>query len=134
MIQRVQSIYLFLAAAASGLLILLFPTFTLGDKLTMATDDPIFLSLFLVSTALSIFTLSRFKNRKLQVAMGRLNIILNFILFAALLYTYFEAYKDNEGSMGLALFIPIVVISLISMANRRIMGDESLVKAADRLR
>lgn len=134
MIQRIQSIYLFLAAACSGLLILLFPTFIKGDKLIMASSDPFFLSLFLVSAALSIFTLTRFKNRKLQIAMGRLNIILNFILFAALLYTYFAAYKDDGGSMGLALFVPIVVVTLISMANRKIMGDEQLVRAADRLR
>ncbi len=134
MIQRLQSIYLFLAAACSGLLILLFPTFTKGELLIMATGDATFLSLFLLSTAISIFSLSRYKNRKLQVAMGRLNIIINFILFAALLYTYFAAYKDEGGSMGLALFIPIVVITLISMANRRIMGDEQLVRAADRLR
>lgn len=134
MIQRIQSIYLFLAAACSGLLILLFPTFIKGDKLIMANSDPFFISVFLVSAALSIFTLTRFKNRKLQIAMGRLNIILNFILFAALLYTYFVAYKDDGGSMGLALFVPIVVVTLISMANRKIMGDEQLVRAADRLR
>lgn len=134
MIQRIQSIYLFLAAACSGLLILVFPTFTKGEKLIMASSDLVFLSLFLISSAISIFSLLKFKNRKLQIAMGRLNIIVNFILFAALLYTYFAAYKDEGGSVGLALFIPIVAVSLVSVANRRIMADEQLVRAADRLR
>lgn len=134
MIQRNQTIYLFLAALCSGGLIFLFPTFTKDGQLTMAKDDPTFLIMFLLSAALSLFALTRFKNRKLQVVLGRLNVILNFVLFAGLLYTYFVQYKDAGGSVGLAIFIPIAAVVLISLANRAIMGDEALVKAADRLR
>lgn len=100
----------------------------------MATNDPTFLTLFILSAALSVFSLSRFKNRKLQVAMGRLNVILNFILFGIILSAYFMHYKDNGGSMGLAIIIPIISVVFVSLANRAIMGDEELVRAADRLR
>ena len=133
MIQRIQSIYLFLAAVLSGGLVFLFPIFTKGDKLITVTNDVVFLAMFAISAALSLYTIFQFKKRQLQVVLGRLNVILNFILFGIILYTYFSAYKE-DGSLGLGSFVPVLVVILISLANRSVMSDEALIKAADRLR
>lgn len=133
MIQRIQSVYLFLAALVSGGLVFLFPVFVASEAL-MITQYPIFMTGFLLSAALSLITVFRYKNRQTQVVLGRLNVILNFVLFGLILYMYFENFGSVEASLGLASFIPLIAVILISMANRAVMKDEALVRAADRLR
>lgn len=135
MIQRIQSVYLFIAAIFSVGVLFLVPIFTKADSsLLMATHYPVFLTLYIISAGLSVLSVFRFKKRQLQVVLGRLNIIINFILFGIILYTYFEAIKPNEGSLGLASFIPIVVVIFLTLANKSIIADETLVRAADRIR
>lgn len=133
MIQRIQSVYLFLAALVSGGLVFLFPVFVASEAL-MITQYPIFMTGFLLSAVLSLITIFRYKNRQTQVVLGRLNVILNFVLFGLILYMYFENFGSIEASLGLASFIPLIAVILISMANRAVMKDEALVRAADRLR
>jgi peptidoglycan/LPS O-acetylase OafA/YrhL len=123
-----------LAAIFSAGVLFLVPVYTLNQELLMATSYPVFFTVFMLSAALSLFAIFRFKNRKQQVVLGRLNVILNFILFAIILYTYFEVIKPNDGSLGLATFIPISTVIFTSLANRAIMADEALVRAADRFR
>ncbi|HSP11309.1 MAG TPA: DUF4293 family protein, partial [Salegentibacter sp.] len=72
MLQRIQSIYLLLAAIISGALIFLF---SLWDN---SNGDPIFAQdilmvfvMFLASAAISLVTIFMFQNRKLQFVLGR---------------------------------------------------------------
>lgn len=134
MIQRIQSIYLLLAAITSGVAILFVPLFVLAESSYMLLDDAIFTGFTLLSTLISLFSIFRFKSRRQQLVSGRLNIILNFVFFGSLLYMFFGNYNHDGSSLGLGSFVPLVVVVLITMANRGIMKDEMLVRAADRLR
>ncbi len=75
-----------------------------------------------------------FKKRQLQVVLGRLTIILLFILIASLFYFWYENFGADPKALGIGIFLPIVSVVLISLANRGVMQDEMMIRAADRLR
>lgn len=135
MIQRIQSIYLFIAAIISLLLFWFFPLFNTQSGAIELIDEPIFFTAYVFSGIISLFTIFRYKNRKQQVVSGRINIIVNFIAFSFILYYFFTALKsDAQNQLGVTAFLPIITVVFISMANRAIMKDESLVRSADRFR
>jgi hypothetical protein len=87
MLQRIQTVYLLLAAGISAGLIFAFHLWiTNKDVKIFAMDELLYFGLFLGSAALSLLSIVMFKNRKLQFVLGRLNIILNFILLGLLVY------------------------------------------------
>ena len=136
MIQRIQSIYLLLAAAASAGLIFVFPLYTNEDAGTVAAlDNMLYLALFLGSAALSLLTIFMYKKRQNQFVMGRLNIILNFILLGVLVYqSQILSGGAAAPEKGIGMLIPIISIVFIALANKAIKRDEDLVKSVDRLR
>jgi len=97
-------------------------------------DYPIFLTLFILSAILSFVALFMFKRRQLQVVLGRLNIILLFIVIGFLFYFWYENFGTDPKALGIGIFLPIVSVVLISLANRGVMQDEMMIRAADRLR
>ena len=136
MIQRIQSIYLILSAAVSAGLIFVLHLWTNSeDVLVFAKDEYLYLGLFLGSALLSLITIFSFKNRKFQFVMGRLNIILNFILLGFFVYQLLiPPGESNISEKGVGIFIPILSIVLLVLANKAIKKDEDLVKSVDRLR
>ncbi len=134
MIQRIQSIYLLFAAVASGILSFLFPVYSFNGQPYLMLDDPSYFVLTVLSTLISLFSIFRYRNRQQQVVSGRINIIINFVLLGLMLFVYFNSMNEDQSSLGLASFMPIVAIIFIVLANRAIMKDEALVRAADRLR
>ncbi|MDX1828970.1 MAG: DUF4293 domain-containing protein [Lutibacter sp.] len=144
MIQRIQTIYLLLAAFLSaGLIFLVNLWITMsGDKFFVMdafnTNNTVLKSmavLFFASGLLAFITIFLFKNRKLQFVMGRIIILINFILLGILVY--FSQNLSGEikiSEKGIGLLIPIVTIVVISLANKAIKKDEELVKSVDRLR
>ncbi|WP_040282539.1 DUF4293 domain-containing protein [Psychroserpens damuponensis] len=136
MIQRIQTIYLLLSAAVSAGLIFIFHLWTSSeDILVYAKDDYLYLGLFLGSALLSVISIFSFKNRKLQFVLGRLNIILNFILLGFFVYQLLIPPGESHISeKGVGIFIPILSIVLLVLANKAIKKDEDLVKSVDRLR
>ncbi|WP_033956725.1 DUF4293 domain-containing protein [Psychroserpens jangbogonensis] len=136
MIQRIQSIYLILSAAVSAGLIFVLHLWTNSeDVLVFAKDEYLYLGLFLGSALLSLISIFSFKNRKFQFVMGRLNIILNFILLGFFVYQLLiPPGESNISEKGVGIFIPILSIVLLVLANKAIKKDEDLVKSVDRLR
>jgi hypothetical protein len=134
MIQRIQSIYLLLAGVSNGILIFFLPLFIIGGVPRMILDDPTFLIMTVLSTLVSLFSIFRYRNRQQQVVSGRINIILNFVLFGLMLFMFFTLREDNEIMFHAGTFVPILSVILISLANRAILKDEALVRSADRLR
>ncbi len=144
MIQRIQTIYLFIAAIISGGLTFVFSLWTNTKKIlffakdAFASDDllikliPI---LFVISALLSLITIFLFKNRKLQFVLGRLNILTNLFLLGLLIYQSLNLSGETVVSeKGIGLVLPIIVIFLLAIANKAIKKDEDLVKSVDRLR
>ena len=136
MIQRIQTLYLVLAASISAGLIFVFDLFTNTESvLVYAKDDYLYLGLFLGSALLSLISIFKFKNRKSQFILGRLNILLNFILLGVFVTQSLNLSGETEVSeKGIGMILPIFSIVCLALANKAIKKDEDLVKSVDRLR
>jgi Domain of unknown function (DUF4293) len=136
MLQRIQTIYLLIACIISGGLMLIFPIWKLNDGLEVfAISNILFACLFFGSAILSLVAIFMFKNRKFQFVLGRLAIILNFILLGFFVYQSLMVSGEVEASeKGIGMFLPIVSIVFLALANKAIKKDEDLVKSVDRLR
>lgn len=136
MLQRIQTIYLFLAALVSGGLIFFFELWeNAAGEPVYVEELPLVLGLFLGSALLSLVTIFLFKNRKLQFVLGRINIILNLILLGLFVYWSLNVSgESNISEKGIGMLIPIISIVFLVLANKAIKKDEDLVKSVDRLR
>lgn len=144
MIQRLQSVYLFLAALLSGVVVFFVslwfdnnnePFFAVAAFKTSNLLLKIMAILFFSSALISLFSIFKFKNRQLQFVLGRINILINFILLGILVYFSQNLSGETVVSMkGIGLLIPIFTIVLVVLANKAIKKDEELVKSVDRLR
>lgn len=137
MIQRIQTIYLLLTFLITGVLLFFIPLWTLNTgKAFYFMQDQVYTVLLGLSTMLTVISIISYKKRQNQFVMGRLNIILNLILLGLFVYRSLnlsgEAVAVSEKGIG--MFLPIVAIVLLVLANKAIKKDEDLVKSVDRLR
>lgn len=155
MIQRIQSLFLFLAFA-SAIAVFFFPLASLlGEfyyvKLTvlevaeqaqydMEWPNTIPLAAVMGLTGLlPFFTIFIYKNRTAQMRLIRFSILLN-IVFLALIFFYYvpelEAIIDTTADYvnEIGIYLSIVPLIFMVLALRFIRKDEKLVRAADRLR
>ena len=144
MIQRIQTLYLLCAAIFSGGLIFVFNLWTEKSSKVISAPDlinesslllkTIFFS-YLISALISIISIFLYQNRQLQFVMGRINMLINFYLLGVLIYVSLTVSGEASVSeKGIGMFMPIIVIVLLAMANKAIKKDEDLVKSVDRLR
>ena len=135
MLQRIQTLYLLLSAVTTGVLSFLVPLWTISDNSLYAKDENVYLFLFLASALLSIIAVFSFKSRQSQFVFGRLNIILNLILLGLFVYRLLNLPGALENAeKGIGLFLTVISIVLLVLANKAIKKDEALVKSVDRLR
>ncbi len=144
MIQRIQTLYLLCASIFSGALIFVFNLWTEKSGKVISVPElfnessllvKTILFAFIISSLLSVITIFLFKNRQLQFVIGRINMLINFYLLGVLLYVSLTVSGETSVSeKGIGMFIPIIVIVLLAMANKAIKKDEDLVKSVDRLR
>lgn len=136
MIQRIQSLYLIIAILLNGVLSLFLPLWISSDNLEIyALSQPVAISLFFLSVIISIISLTSFKARKRQFVLGRINIILNFVLVGVFAYWTLNLPGEMDISeKGIGMLLPIISIVFIALANKAIKKDEDLVKSVDRLR
>jgi len=137
MIQRIQTVYLLVVLVIIGVLPFVFPLFTMSDGNEFRfMNDSFYTVLFGLSTTLTLISIMYFKKRQHQFVLNRLTIILNLILLGLFVYRSLnlsgEAVQVSEKGIG--MFLPIVAIVFLALANRAIKKDEDLVKSADRLR
>ncbi|WP_262248833.1 DUF4293 domain-containing protein [Parapedobacter soli] len=157
MIQRIQSVWLFLASATIFALFL-FPYLQYADldgigralKVTgayqglegQAVRTEFFVLQTIATVLLGLFPLYiifKFRQRKQQLWLIALEIIL-LLLFGIWLYGSASATLTAEGqalsarNMGVGLFLLPVSIIFLCMAIGGIRKDEKLIKSADRLR
>ncbi|KFF18509.1 DUF4293 domain-containing protein [Flavobacterium hydatis] len=137
MIQRIQTIYLLLTFAVTGILMFFVPLWTTADaKPYYFMQNQVYVILLGLSTMLSIISIISYKKRQNQFVMGRLNIILNLILLGLFVYHSLNVSGETPAvsEKGIGMFLPIVAIVLLVLANKAIKKDEDLVKSVDRLR
>ena len=143
MIQRIQSIYMVLVALVSGGLIFVFSLWTESDNDRYALDllktDALELQLvpilFFASALLVLIAIFLFKNRKMQFVLNRIAILVNLFLLGLLLYYLLNLPGEVAISKkGIGVFLPVVNVLFLALANKAIQKDENLVKSVDRLR
>ena len=144
MIQRIQSIYLFVGAVISlgvSFLVSLWKNAAnieysllslFAEKLFTFKAIPI---LFVISGVMSFISIFLFKKRQNQFVINRLNILINLILLGVLIYHLLTLSGEAQVSeKGIGAALPLAVIVLLVLANKAIKKDEDLVKSVDRLR
>ncbi|ASZ10815.1 DUF4293 domain-containing protein [Chitinophaga pendula] len=146
MIQRIQSLYLLLAAGA-GVATWFFNLWTakLSDGSTSnfnAQSSYLVFVLYMVIVLLAVISIFLFKNRKLQFRLTVLNVVLSI---GAVVLQYFKV-QDHANALGTqgkvitsatylpAAFLPILILIFLFLAARGIYKDEKLIKSLDRLR
>ncbi len=137
MLQRIQTIYLTIALLIDAVFPYLFPLWILKTgKNFFFMGDMTYVILFGLSTMLSLISIISFKKRQLQFVLGRLNIILNLILLGLFVYRSLNLSGEAQvvSEKGIGMFLPIISIVLLVLANKAIKKDEDLVKSVDRLR
>lgn len=140
MLQRIQTVYLFIVFITAGVLPFVFPLWVTGNGLDYYfAGNLAFVALFGGSTTLAILSIFTYKKRKNQFVMNRLNIILNLILLGLFVYRSLNLSGETDPEMvisekGIGMILPVVSIVFLSLANRAIKKDDDLVKSVDRLR
>lgn len=141
MIQRIQTLWLFLSTACAALFIFM-PVYK-GVYLNNTWQAiSIRENLFLLAgstlvAAISFFTIFFFKNRKLQKRLIFLNILLTLGLFIAQYYLI-EIFKKEmgiiQGDWQMIAILPLFILVFHVFAYRGIVADEKLLSSADRMR
>ncbi len=144
MIQRVQSIFLFLSSASFfglfGLPLATSDSEMAGlfeDKVYNIFDNPILIGLTCLGGILALVAIFLFKNRPLQKKLGYGVLTLSILtMIVALLLVFQDDQSDLTSNINeqIGLGLPILVIIFTLLANRFIGKDEKLVKSMDRLR
>ena len=137
MIQRIQTIYLLLAFVVTGILLFFIPLWTMKDgKEFYFMQSQVYTILLGLSTTLTLFSIVSYKKRQNQFVIGRLNIILNLILLGLFVYRSLNLSGETPAvsEKGIGMFLPVIAIVLLVLANKAIKKDEDLVKSVDRLR
>jgi len=149
MIQRIQSIFLFLASAACFALFGLPFASTdkpvanselFSDAAYQITDHIALIILFAGSGLLSLAAIFLFNNRPLQINLSRVAFIAAIIGFVLGIILFLNDGMVQNGdnlpapSDGIGSALPILSGILILLAMRAINKDEKLVRSSDRLR
>ncbi|MBN8674964.1 MAG: DUF4293 domain-containing protein [Chitinophagales bacterium] len=138
MIQRQQTLWLLLATLCA-IFSFQFPFLT-GSKLinnqSVAEDLDAASNFFLLimtgaSVILSVITIFMFKDRKLQIQLCLLGIVLSIGILAVYIV---QMQKFEKSTLALYCILPFVVLISYFMAFRGVRKDEKLVKSLDKLR
>ena len=155
MIQRIQTVFLFLAAVFAGVLffspIAAFDYGTEVIKLTvLRMDNPMdaqffglvytlpLLLLAILVFVLPLVTIFMYKKRELQLKLSSLNVFLNAILCGMIFLFYASNVQKNIASENVTYlfgtYIPLINMVLSVMAMRWVKKDIELIRSVDRLR
>ena len=161
MIQRIQTLYLLLVVILGTLLCIFSPVEFLlpgaTDYVSLHAFDKWPLAVMSIAIPLlALVTIGMYKRRLLQVRLNIMNVVLCLGYYALLaLYVAYivKGYEpldavncqlstvncqlstvNCEWYLTMWSAIPLVNVVLTMMATRRILKDETLVRAADRLR
>ncbi|MBK9330082.1 MAG: DUF4293 domain-containing protein [Sphingobacteriales bacterium] len=138
MIQRVQTIYLLLAALAC--IAFIFVPFGQiktpeGGTETWAIKQvtPVMISAIVVA-ATSLISIFLFKNRRTQMKLVLVNIMLSVALIGLFVFGVTQHIGLRNYTFGIGAILPLFILLFNMLAYGSIKSDENLVKSMDRLR
>lgn len=130
MIQRIQTVFLFLISITSVLGLFFFPPIDFPD---LGLPIPMVLKSYLILTAaLAFLTLLLFKSRKTQLLMNRLHFFIQILAAAGLVYGMVNT--DDLNVYLPWVVMPLLALILLILSRRFIKKDEDLIRSIDRLR
>lgn len=135
MIQRIQSLYLFIVTALfASLFFTKFVTF--GEVEYGVTSSVYMIIINAVIALLSLGTIFCFSNRTLQVRVTIFNMLLMLGWYVMAIYVTYKSFGSFvwTGDMSAVICFPLVSLILDYLAIRGILKDDALVKSYDRLR
>ncbi len=151
MIQRIQTVYLLLALAATILCLInpvgiyhfdalgttdatMYNLFLAQGEAKSFTVWPMF-ALLLLTCPLTILAIFLFKNRKFQARVCAYNILLCLVWIAVIvIFGYVNKPEGSQFTPFLWASLPGVALIFHVLARKAIIHDEKLVRAADRIR
>lgn len=136
MIQRIQSVYLFIVVVISFSTPFLLPELQATDaEHFWGYHRAYYFGFFHGIAFLAAISIFLFKNRKRQMNFIRFDIILNIVLLGLLAYWLLNLPGVSLLSeKGIELIVPVVSIVFLLMAHKAIKRDDKLIKSVDRLR
>lgn len=143
MIQRIQSIFLFLAAASTGGLFGLPFARTneeigssalFADSIFNISDHLLLTAAFSLAGVLSLIAIFLFNNRKLQMKMSIMAIIATILGIGSGIFFFLSDPAGEQASPGLGSALPLLMILFLLLGWRNIRKDENLVRSMERLR
>ena len=155
MIQRIQTVFLFLAAIFAGVLffspiaafehgaeVMKLTVLGVNNQVNAQYFNAIYTLPLLVLTilvvAIPMVTIFMYKKRELQIKLSSLNVFLNAIICGLIFLYYTSNIEKTIAAEGVAYlfgtYIPLINMVLSILAMRWIKKDIELLKSVDRLR
>ncbi len=129
MIQRIQTIWTFLAVLAAVFL------FITGQDVIISESLPVLNVLCVILVLTGLLSVFSYKNRKRQILLNNISIIINVLLVGILIYWLLNLSGGIQiPEKGIEPIFPLIAIVCLFLANIYIKKDERLVKSVDRLR
>ncbi len=129
MLQRIQTVYMFLALIVTG-----FYAY-LGYLGRIVPDDLTYAATASGVTILVLVNIFLFNKRKLQIKLNNLAIFVLIVLLGLSIYQNgFLSGEKQFSEKDIKLLVPVISIVFLLIANKYIKRDERLVKSVDRIR
>ena len=141
MIQRIQTIWLALAAAC-GFAMANVPLFnaTLNNQASrtiLASESLLAFALIIGAACLAVVAIFLFKKRSVQYKMAIIGALLSIVIIALQVYQIEDFKKQTpiiQGNYQWGGLLPIAMMVFFFLASGGIRKDEKLIKSRDRLR
>jgi hypothetical protein len=147
MIQRIQTVYLFISTLLiASLLKLKFAELSVNDEIYTFVARGIYNGEILIFNGLAIFlfillvalihfvVIFLYKKRILQMRILVFTIVLLLGLFGMFFYFAYAGFTDAKAAFKIPVVFPIVAAILDFLAIRGIGKDEALIRSLNRIR
>jgi len=132
MIQRIQTIWLLLAAVAALATLYVDFYYSTNPPMEFTAKESIFVLVLNVAVAvLSLVNIFLYKNRKLQLKLSVTAIVVSIL---SIVLCFLSVRTSVSGGLALTAVVYFIIPVLLFLAARGINKDEKLVKSVDRLR
>lgn len=150
MIQRIQTLYLFLVVVLTGVILstnlisfseassslILSPYKLYNSAVTVKSVMPL-ATLYHLSFILVVVSIFLYKKRMFQIRISIFSLVVYLGSYALVAYYYFSLKKELDlsfESIHIGIILPLINVILLFLAIRSIGKDEALVRSIDRIR
>lgn len=147
MIQRIQTVFLFIAAILVSLLMFVtLANLSAGDQIYNFTSKGIFqgetriyngLAIYILVWLISVIhfvVILRYKKRIFQMRALVFTIVLLLGLFGMIMYFAYAGFEGAKVAFKIPVVFPLIAVILDFLAIRAIGKDEALIRSLNRIR